>query len=96
VVLPVLVLRAAWAGRTRALVAGLGECGSQHDVDALLPFLKHPSPRVRAEAVRAVRRLGGSITQIAGPLADPAPAVVRAVNAALRTPPGAGVRTPRQ
>lgn len=75
------------ARRTRALVAGLGECGTRHDVDALLPFLRHPSPRVQAEAVRAVRRLGGSVTQIAGMLKDPAPVVVRAVHAALRTAP---------
>jgi hypothetical protein len=77
------------AGRARALVAGLGECGTHHDVDVLLPFLQHASPRVRAETVRAVRRLGGSLTRLAGMLADPAPLVVRAVNAALRTEPDA-------
>lgn len=75
------------AGRTRALVAGLGECGTRHDVDVLLPFLQHPSPRVRAEAVRAARRLGASITRIAPMLADPAPVVVRAAGAALRSEP---------
>jgi hypothetical protein len=48
--------------RVRALVAGLGVCGTRQDVDVLLPFLEHSRPRVRAEAVRAVRRLGGSIT----------------------------------
>jgi hypothetical protein len=77
------------AGRTRALVAGLGECGTHRDVDVLLPFLEHASPRVRAEAVRAVRRLGGSPTQVARMLADPAPVVVRATHAALRTQPDA-------
>jgi hypothetical protein len=77
------------AGRTRALVAGLGECGTHRDIEVLLPFLEHASPRVRAEAVRAARRLGGSLTRIAGMLADPAPVVVRAVNAALRTEPDA-------
>ncbi|MEV4298745.1 HEAT repeat domain-containing protein [Microbispora rosea] len=76
-------------GRARALVAGLGECGTAQDVDVLLPFLEHPSPRVRAEAVRAVRRLGGSLTRIAGMLADPAPVVVRAVKRALRSEPDA-------
>lgn len=76
-------------GRARALIAGLGECGTHQDVAALLPFLEHPSPRVRAEAVRAVRRLGGSLTRIAGMLADPAPVVVRSVNKALRTEPDA-------
>lgn len=75
------------AGRTRALVAGLGECGTLPDVDVLSPYLGHASPRVRAAAVRAVRRLGGSPARIAGMLADPAPVVVRAVRAALRTEP---------
>jgi hypothetical protein len=84
------------AGRTRALVAGLGECGTHRDVDVLLPFLEHASPRVRAEAVRAVRRLGGSPTQVARMLADPAPVVVRAAHAALRTEPDAvPVASPR-
>ncbi|WP_331281161.1 HEAT repeat domain-containing protein [Microbispora rosea] len=76
-------------GRARALVAGLGECGTHQDVDVLLPFLEHPSPRVRAEAVRAVRRLGGSPARIAGMLTDPAPVVVRAVKQALRGQPDA-------
>jgi hypothetical protein len=75
------------SGRTRALVAGLGECGTRQDVDVLLPFLEHPSPRVRAQAVRAVRRLGDPLTRIAGMLADPAPVVVRAVKQALRDEP---------
>ncbi|MFL6055174.1 MAG: HEAT repeat domain-containing protein [Actinoallomurus sp.] len=78
------------AGRARALVAGLGECGTHQDFDVLLPFLTHPSPRLRAEAVRAVRRLGGSLTRITGMLADPAPVVVRAVKQALRSEPDAG------
>ncbi len=77
------------AGRARALVAGLGECGTRQDVDILLPFLEHPSPRMRAAAVRAVRRLGGSPVRIAGMLADPAPVVVRAVKQALRGEPAA-------
>ncbi|WP_345365055.1 HEAT repeat domain-containing protein [Actinoallomurus liliacearum] len=77
------------AGRIRTLVAGLGECGTRQDIDLLLPFLEHPSPRVRAEAVRAVRRLGVSLARIAPMLADPAPVVVRAVGKALRTEPDA-------
>ncbi|MGI5415832.1 HEAT repeat domain-containing protein [Actinomadura luteofluorescens] len=76
-------------GRVRALVAGLGECGTRQDVDVPLPFLEDPSPRVRAEAVRAVRRLGGPAAAIAGMLADPAPVVVRAVKRALRGEPDA-------
>ncbi|MFB4304713.1 HEAT repeat domain-containing protein [Actinomadura sp. GTD37] len=83
-----LALKQPW-GRARALVAGLGECGTRQDVEVLLPFLEHPSPRVRAQAVRAVRRLDGPLTQIAGMLADPAPVVVRAVKQALRNEPHA-------
>ncbi|MEV5752467.1 HEAT repeat domain-containing protein [Actinoallomurus sp. NPDC052308] len=75
------------AGRIRTLVAGLGECGTRQDIDLLLPFLEHPSPRVRAEAVRAVRRVGASLARIAPMLADPAPVVVRAAGKALRTEP---------
>ncbi|GAA4569194.1 HEAT repeat domain-containing protein [Planotetraspora kaengkrachanensis] len=74
-------------GPARALVAGLGECGTRQDVEVILPFLEHPSSRVRAEAVRAVRRLGGPLTRITGMLADPAPVVVRAVKQALRGAP---------
>ncbi|MBA9004185.1 HEAT repeat domain-containing protein [Thermomonospora cellulosilytica] len=69
-------------------VAGLGECGTADDVDLLLPLLGHGRPRVRAEAVRAVRRLGGPMDPIAAMLTDPAPAVVRAVTRALRGEPG--------
>ncbi|MFI0482542.1 HEAT repeat domain-containing protein [Actinomadura sp. 9N215] len=76
-------------GRARALVAGLGECGTRQDVDVLLPFLEHPSPRVRAEAVRAVRRLGGPVTRIARMLTDPAPVVVHATKQALHNQPDA-------
>ncbi|WP_368367270.1 HEAT repeat domain-containing protein [Actinomadura sp. WMMA1423] len=76
-------------GRVRALVAGLGECGTRQDADVLLPFLEDASPRVRAEAVRAVRRLGGPSAPIVGMLADPAPVVVRAVKRALRGEPDA-------
>ncbi|MES9541074.1 HEAT repeat domain-containing protein [Actinomadura sp. NPDC000600] len=96
---PAVIYRDALAsdrapGRVRALVAGLGECGTRQDVDVLLPFLEDPRPRVRAEAVRAVRRLGGPVAPIAGMLADPAPVVVRAVRRGLRGEPGA-VPAPR-
>lgn len=75
-------------GRVRALVAGLGECGERRDVDVLLPYLRHPSPRTRAAAVRSVRRLGGPLEPIAELFTDPAPVVVRAVDRALRDEPG--------
>jgi hypothetical protein len=80
-------LTEAPVGSIRTLVAGLGECGTAYDVAVLSPFLGHDKPRVRAEAVRAVHRLGGTVPQLASMLTDPAPVVVRAVNAALRTRP---------
>jgi HEAT repeat protein len=39
-------------------VAGVGEVGRPDDSGLLLPLLSVTSPRVRAEAVRALRRLG--------------------------------------
>ncbi len=73
--------------RLRGVVAGLGECGTVDDAESLVGFLQHDSPRIRAEAVRAVRRLGGTLGQIAEMLTDPAPVVVRAVGTALRKQP---------
>jgi hypothetical protein len=73
--------------RLRGVVAGLGECGTADDVESLAGFLRHERPAVRAEAVRAVRRLGGGLGQIAEMPTDPAPSVVRAVTAALRNRP---------
>lgn len=70
---------------TPGMVAGLGDCGTAEDLDLLTGFLDHPRARVRADAVRAVRRLGGTLPQIATLLTDPSPAVVRAATAALRT-----------
>ena len=71
----------------RGAVAGLGECGTVDDATLVAGFLRHDHPRVRAEAVRAVRRLGGALGEIAKMLTDPAPVVVRAVAAALRGQP---------
>ncbi len=78
----------------RGAVAGLGECGTSDDAELVADHLRHDRPRVRAEAVRAVRRLGGSLGQIADMLTDPAPVVVRAVTATLRGRPDL-VRTDR-
>ena len=72
----------------RAAVAGLGECGAVDDAELVAGFLWHDRPRVRAEAVRAVRRLGGALNQIARMLTDPAPVVVRAVADAVLGQPG--------
>ncbi|MGA5545224.1 HEAT repeat domain-containing protein [Mycobacterium sp. NPDC051198] len=71
----------------RGVVAGLGECGTNDDVELVCCYLEHDRPRVRAEAVRTVRRLGGPLDRISGMLTDPAPVVVRAVLAALRGQP---------
>lgn len=71
----------------RSVVAGLGECGTFDDAELVYRHLRHDRPRVRAEAVRTVRRLGGSLNRISGMLTDPAPIVVRAVLAALRGQP---------
>ena len=71
----------------RGVVAGLGECGTIDDAESVCGYLGHARPRVRAEAVRAMRRLGGPLEKIAGMLTDPAPIVVRAALAALRGQP---------
>ncbi|KAB8182515.1 hypothetical protein [Microbispora catharanthi] len=70
----------------RHLVAGLGECGTPADASIVLPHLADESPRVRAEAVRAVSRLGAR-ADLAAMLVDPAPVVVRHVAEALRDAP---------
>ncbi|QRP43116.1 HEAT repeat domain-containing protein [Amycolatopsis sp. FDAARGOS 1241] len=69
---------------TPATVAGLGETGTAADVDLLRDHFTHPRPRVRAAAVRGLRRLLADPTdpravELARPLlADPSPGVVRA------------------
>ncbi|GIH96786.1 HEAT repeat domain-containing protein [Planobispora siamensis] len=68
---------------TRGLLAGLGDCGGPADADLVLPHLRDPRPRVRAEAVRTLRRLGARI-DVTAMLEDPAPAVVRSVVTTLR------------
>ncbi|MGH3389458.1 MAG: HEAT repeat domain-containing protein [Actinomadura sp.] len=81
------LLGATAAPAVRGLVAGLGECGNAGDLDLLMPFLHDDRARVRAETVRAIRRLDGELTQLTALLTDPAPIVVRAVSRALRTQP---------
>lgn len=71
----------------RGVIAGLGECGTVDDADLVCRHLRHDRPRVRADAVRTVRRLGGPLDGISGMLTDPAPIVVRAVLSALRGHP---------
>ena len=66
-------------------VAGLGETGEPADAALVRPWLEDPEPRVRAAAVRALRRLGAvDVELVERMLADPSDVVVRAVVAALR------------
>lgn len=74
--------------RLRGVVAGLGECGTADDAESLVGFLRHDRPRVRAEAVRAVRRLGGRLGAVVDLLTDQAPVVVRAIVDAVLGEPG--------
>ncbi|RCG33132.1 hypothetical protein DQ384_01445 [Sphaerisporangium album] len=85
---------AAPAGRdSRGLLAGLGDCGTRAHADLVLPFVRDPRPRVRAEAVRTLRRLGARV-DVAEMLEDPAPVVVRDVVKTLRAS-GPGVPVER-
>ncbi|AQZ66722.1 hypothetical protein BKM31_39485 [[Actinomadura] parvosata subsp. kistnae] len=68
----------------RGLLAGLGDCGTKADAPLVLPYLSAPSPRVRAEAVRTLRRLGAT-ADVIPLLEDPAPVVVREVVTTLTT-----------
>ncbi|WP_052407163.1 HEAT repeat domain-containing protein [Allokutzneria albata] len=66
-------------------VAGLGETGTTADVEILLPCLEEPRVRTRAEAVRALRRLGHTAARtFVALLDDPAPGVVKAAAVALQ------------
>ena len=67
-----------------ARVAGLGETGSTSDIETLAAWLGYPKARVRAEAVRALRKLGEATPdRILHLLADPSAAVTRQVVRAL-------------
>ncbi|MGP4112268.1 hypothetical protein ACTWP5_15310 [Streptomyces sp. 4N509B] len=66
-------------------LAGLGETGTADDAGLVRAFLDHPRPRGRAEAVRALRRLGAADPDTLAPmLTDASGAVVRQVTSALR------------
>ncbi|MER5515700.1 hypothetical protein [Streptomyces sp. NPDC002763] len=66
-------------------IAGLGETGTADDAKLIPSWLDHPQPRGRAEAVRALRRLGAADPNtLSGMLADPSGAVTRQVTTALR------------
>jgi HEAT repeat protein len=73
--------RKAMAGastvRLAAAIAGLGEAGEPSDAEAILPFLEHPSARVRLASVRSVVHLGGErfVPNVLPSLSDPATSV---------------------
>jgi hypothetical protein len=67
------------------VIAGLGETGGSQDVGLVMAWLAHPLPRGRAEAVRALRRLGVASPEVVGELlGDPAASVTRQATIALR------------
>ncbi|WP_066940410.1 HEAT repeat domain-containing protein [Microtetraspora fusca] len=84
---PAHIYRRLLAGRpgpeVRNLIAGLADCGGGADADLVRPYLADPRPRVRAEAVRTLHRLGAPMDLVAL-LGDPSPVVVRRAAAALR------------
>lgn len=66
-------------------IAGLGETGAAEDASLISGWLAHPRPRGRAEAVRALRRLGAaSPDTVFHMLSDPSGAVTRQVTTTLR------------
>lgn len=65
-------------------VAGLGETGTTSDVELVTPSLTDARPRGRAEAVRALRRLGSvDVPTLVTMLDDPSAAVTRQVATTL-------------
>ena len=65
-------------------LAGLGETGRPDDAEVLMRSLEHPLPAARAEAVRALRRLGSATPAVVGRmLTDPSPRVTRQVTTAI-------------
>jgi HEAT repeat protein len=67
------------------VIAGLGETGHAADADLIRPWLAHPLPRGRAEAVGALRRLGHLPVDLLLPLlTDEFAMVTRQVAIALR------------
>ncbi|WRZ88024.1 hypothetical protein OHB54_02470 [Streptomyces sp. NBC_01007] len=66
-------------------IAGLGETGTADDAGLIPSWLDHPQPRGRAEAVRALRRLGAADPDtLSAMLTDPSGAVTRQVTITLR------------
>jgi HEAT repeat protein len=76
----------AGGARLAPAVGGLGEAGVEQDVESVRPLLGDALPRVRAAAVRAVARLGGTpaLPTVLASVGDASPSVSRAAAAALR------------
>ncbi|HEY3471966.1 MAG TPA: HEAT repeat domain-containing protein, partial [Amycolatopsis sp.] len=70
-----------------ASIAGLGETGTAADAGRLEQALTHERPRVRATAVRGLRRIAPESAAVRPLLTDPSPAVTRQVVAFLRGKP---------
>ena len=70
-----------------AAISGLGETGSAKDAGLILPYVSHPSPKVRRAGVQALNRLDGEayIELLLASLADDVPSVSRAARDALKT-----------
>jgi hypothetical protein len=67
-----------------AAIAGLGETGDGSDVTVISRWLSHPAASGRAQAVRALRKLGGATPErVAQMLTDDSAAVTRQVANAL-------------
>lgn len=67
-------------------IAGLGEVGQAVDIARLEQTLRDDRPQARAEAVRALRRLGPPVPSVLIPfLTDPSAAVTKQAAAALST-----------
>jgi len=66
------------------MLAGLGETGTSDDAERLVRCLTDARPRIRALAVRGLRRVAPDSTAVRALLAAPSPAVTRQVVAFLR------------
>ncbi|UOX86410.1 HEAT repeat domain-containing protein [Amycolatopsis sp. FBCC-B4732] len=70
-----------------AAIAGLGETGTAADAARLEQVLTDDRPRIRALAVRGLRRIAPDSAAVRPLLTDPSPAVLRQVVAFLRGKP---------
>jgi HEAT repeat protein len=73
-------------GFLSSAIAGLGETGTEDDTGLVLPWLRHPSAKVRRVVVRALGRLAGDahVNDLLRALEDDRPSVTHAARDALR------------